>query len=81
MTVRGGCAGIPIPLLYNVFRRNLFGISAYPFWKMKKKQERVKIFYKLKVLEGIEDALREVKDVKAGRRKKGRTLEEFPNEI
>ena len=46
---------------------------------MKKKRERIK--YKLKVFKGIEDALKEVADIKAGRRKKGRTLGGFLDEL
>lgn len=35
---------------------------------------------KLQILLGIDNALQEVKDVKAGKRKEGRTLEEFLDE-
>ena len=35
---------------------------------------------KLRILLGINNALEEVKDVKAGKRKEGRTLEDFLNE-
>lgn len=35
---------------------------------------------KLQILLGINNALEEVKDVKAGKRKEGRTLEDFLNE-
>ena len=35
---------------------------------------------KLHILLGINNALQEVKDVKAGKRKEGRTLEDFLNE-
>ncbi|HEX8529151.1 MAG TPA: hypothetical protein VF646_03985 [Cytophagales bacterium] len=47
--------------------------------EMKREHQRLKS--KLDVLGGIEDALQEVKDIKAGRRKKGRTLGEFLNEV
>ena len=33
------------------------------------------------ILSGIKDALKEVKDIKAGKRKKGKTLSEFLNEV
>ena len=35
---------------------------------------------KLQILLGIDNALQEVADVKAGKRKEGRTLEDFLNE-
>ncbi len=35
---------------------------------------------KLQILLGINNALKEVKDVKTGKRKEGRTLEDFLNE-
>ena len=35
---------------------------------------------KLQILLGINNALEEVKDVKAGKRKEGRTIEDFLNE-
>ncbi len=46
---------------------------------MRKKHERRK--YKLKVFKSIEDAFEEIADIKAGRRKKGRTLREFLDEV
>ena len=35
---------------------------------------------KIKILKSIKNALQEVKDVKSGKRKEGRTLEQFLNE-
>jgi PHD/YefM family antitoxin component YafN of YafNO toxin-antitoxin module len=47
--------------------------------EMKREHQRIKS--KLEVFKGIEDALQEVEDIKGGRRKRGRTLGEFLNEV
>ena len=46
------------------------------FEKMSGSQEN-----KQYILSGIKDALKEVKDIRAGKRKKGKTLSEFLNEV
>lgn len=49
-------------------------------WKeLKAKHE--KLLNKIEVLAGLQDALKEVQEIKQGRRKKGRTLGEFLNEM
>jgi PHD/YefM family antitoxin component YafN of YafNO toxin-antitoxin module len=47
--------------------------------EMQKEHERIK--NKLAVLNGIKDALNEVKDISEGKRQKGKSLTEFLNEI
>lgn len=43
--------------------------------------EHEKLLNKLEVLGGIQEALKEVQEINQGKRKKGRTLGEFLNEI
>lgn len=43
--------------------------------------EHQKLLKTLEVLGGIQEALSEVKEIKEGKRQKGRTLEEFLNEM
>lgn len=45
------------------------------------KAEHENLLNKLEVLGGIQEALKEVQEIKQGKRKKGRTLGEFLNEI
>ena len=47
-------------------------------WKELKK-EHEKLLNKLEVLGGLQDALKEVQEIKQGKKKKGRTLSEFLN--
>jgi hypothetical protein len=49
-------------------------------WK-KLKAEHEKLLNKLEVLGGLQDALKEVQEIKEGKRKKGRTLGEFLDEM
>ncbi|WPP52790.1 hypothetical protein [Catalinimonas niigatensis] len=49
-------------------------------WKQLR-SEHEKLLNKLEVLGGLQDALKEVQDIKEGKRKKGRTLGEFLNEM
>ncbi len=49
-------------------------------WKQLK-AEHEKLLNKLEVLGGLRDALKEVQEIKKGKRKKGRTLGEFLNEM
>ena len=49
-------------------------------WKQLK-IEHGKLLNKLEVLGGLQDALKEVQHIKEGKRKKGRTLGEFLNEM
>jgi urease accessory protein UreF len=44
---------------------------------MKRENEQIK--NKLAVLDGIQDALKEVQEIKEGKRQKGKTLTEFLN--
>lgn len=45
------------------------------------KEAHEKLLNKLEVLEGLQDALKEVQEIKQGKRKKGKTLGEFLNEM
>lgn len=45
------------------------------------KEDHEKLLYKLDVLAGLQDALKEVQEIKQGKRGKGRTLDEFLNEV
>ena len=45
------------------------------------KAEHEKLLNKLEVLNGLQDAINEVQEIKQGKRKKGRTLGEFLNEM
>jgi len=45
------------------------------------KAEHEKLLHKLEILDGLQDALKEVQEIKQGKRKKGRTLGEFLNEM
>lgn len=49
-------------------------------WKALK-SEHEKLLNKLEVLDGLRDALKEVDEISQGKRKKGRTLSEFLNEM
>ncbi len=49
-------------------------------WK-ELKATHEKLLDKLAVLGGLQDALKEVQEIKQGKRKKGRTLGEFLNEM
>ncbi len=49
-------------------------------WKQLK-AEHEKLRNKLEVLGGLQEALKEVQEIKQGKRKKGRTLGEFLNEM
>jgi hypothetical protein len=49
-------------------------------WKQLK-IEHERLMNKLEVLGGLQDALKEVQQIKEGKRKKGRTLGEFLNEM
>ncbi len=49
-------------------------------WK-ELKAEHEKLLNKLEVLVGLQDALKEVQEIKQGKRIKGRTLGEFLNEM
>jgi hypothetical protein len=46
----------------------------------KKKNQSNFIDNKIRILKNISNALQEVKDIKSGKRKEGRTLEEFLDE-
>lgn len=49
-------------------------------WK-ELKAEHEKLLNKLELLDGLQDALKEVKEIRQGKREKGRTLGEFLNEM
>ena len=49
-------------------------------WK-ELKAAHEKLLNKLEVLSGLQDALKEVQEIKQGKRKKGRTLDEFLHEM
>ena len=49
-------------------------------WKQLK-IEHEKLLNKLEVLGGLQDALKEVEQIKQGKKKKGRTLAEFLNDM
>ena len=49
-------------------------------WK-ELKAEHEKLLNKLEILSGLQEALKEVQEIKQGNRKKGRTLGEFLNEM
>lgn len=49
-------------------------------WR-KLKAAHEKLLHKLAVLGGLQDALKEVQEIKQGKRGKGRTLGEFLNEM
>jgi hypothetical protein len=56
------------------------GISTAVIVPIKEYNDLKKSKRKLQILLGIDNALQEVADVKAGKRKEGRTLEEFLDE-
>ncbi len=56
------------------------GVNTAVFVPIKEYNELQESKRKLQILLGIKNALQEVKDVKAGKRKVGRTLEEFLDE-
>ena len=45
------------------------------------KAEHKKLLHKLDVLDGLQDALQEVREIKQGKRKRGKTLSEFLDEV
>ena len=45
------------------------------------KAEHEKLLHKLDVLDGLQDALQEVREIKQGKRKKGKMLSEFLDEV
>ena len=56
------------------------GINTAVFVPIKEYNELQESKRKLQILLGINNALQEVQDVKSGKRKEGRTLEDFLNE-
>ena len=45
------------------------------------KAEHKKLLHKLDVLDGLQDALQEMREIKQGKRKRGKTLSEFLDEV